>query len=109
MDELKPLQGELQIQIMAALRRLGSGTVADVQTALPARRRNAYNTVQTVLNRLAERRLLERERRGAAYVYRPKLSEAEYVSRSIRQALAGGCPDRRGTSTAILVGLTIRR
>lgn len=58
-----PIQGELQAQVMAALWRLGSGTVDQVRDALPARYRSAYTTVQTVLNRLAERGLLDRERR----------------------------------------------
>ena len=99
-----PLQGELQIQIMAALWRIEAGTVEDVRMAMPARYRSAYNTVQTVLNRLGDRGLLKRERRGAAYVYRPALSEAEYLTRSIRQALAGASTDARETALAQLVG-----
>lgn len=38
---------------------------------------------RTVLNRLVERGLLVRERSGRAFVYRPKVDEAEYVARSI--------------------------
>jgi len=102
MHERNPLRGELQIQIMAALWRLGSGTVEDVRTAI-APRRNAYTTVQTVLNRLAERRLVTRERHGRAYVYRPKLSEADYVARSIRRALAGASGTARKTALAQLI------
>lgn len=98
------LQGELQVQIMSALWRIGSGTVEDVRTALPRRYRSAYNTVQTVLNRLGERGLLERERRGAAYVYRPALSESEYLTRTIRHALAGASIEARQTALANLVG-----
>jgi predicted transcriptional regulator len=59
MHERNPLSGELPIQIMAALWRLGSATVEDVRTAM-APRRNAHNTVQTSLNRLVERRLVTR-------------------------------------------------
>jgi predicted transcriptional regulator len=70
---------------MAALWRLGSAAVEDVRTAM-APHRNAYNTVQTSLKRLVERRLVTRERRGRAYVYRPNLSEADHVARSIRRA-----------------------
>jgi BlaI family transcriptional regulator, penicillinase repressor len=102
MHERYPLSGELQIQIMAALWRLRSGTVEDVRTAM-APRRNAYNTVQTSLNRLVERRLLTRERRGRAYIYRPKLSEADYVARSIRRALARASSTARKTALAQLI------
>jgi predicted transcriptional regulator len=104
MSDQAPLQGELQIQIMAAIWRIGSGTVEDVRTALPARYRSAYNTVQTVLNRLSERGLLRRDRRGAAYIYTPLVSEAEYLTRSIRQSLAVASSDARETALAQLIG-----
>jgi predicted transcriptional regulator len=104
MPDQAPLQGELQIQIMAALWRIESGTVEDVRMALPARYRSAYNTVQTVLNRLSDRGLLLRVRRGTAYTYTPALSEAEYLTRSIRRSLAGASSDARETALAQLIG-----
>jgi predicted transcriptional regulator len=104
MPETAPLQGELQIQIMAALWRIESGTVEEVRMAMPARYRSAYNTVQTVLNRLSDRGLLRRQRNGAAFVYRPVLSEGEYLARSIRQSLAGASSDARETALAQLIG-----
>ena len=55
MTDVTPLQGELQTQIMAAIWRLDEGTVEQVRQALPSHHQGAYNTVQTVLNRLAER------------------------------------------------------
>jgi len=65
------LRGELQIQIMAALWRIDSRGVEEVRMAMPARYRSAYNTVQTVLNRLTDRGLLRRTRTGNSFVYRP--------------------------------------
>lgn len=104
MADVRPIQGELQSQIMPALWRLGEGTVEQVRGALPARYRSAYTTVQTVLNRLAERGLLSRERRGNAIVYRPRISEAEYLSQSIDQTLAGASTEARQAVLARLVG-----
>jgi predicted transcriptional regulator len=104
MPDQAPLQGELQIQIMAALWRIESGTVEAVRMELPARYRSAYNTVQTVLNRLSDRGLLRRDRRGAAYTYTPVVSEAEYLTRSIRRSLAGASSDARETALAQLIG-----
>jgi predicted transcriptional regulator len=98
------LQGELQVQIMAALWRMESGTVEEVRAALPARYRSAYSTVQTVLNRLSDRGLLRCDRKGNAFVYRPAVSEAEYLTRSIRQSLAGASIDARETALAQLIG-----
>ena len=102
--EIHPLQGELQSQLMGALWRLGEGTVEQVRAALPGRYRSAYNTVQTVLNRLAERGLLDRERRGVSYVYRPRLGEAEYLSRAIESTLAGASSEARNVVLANLIG-----
>ena len=104
MADVRPLQGELQSQIMPVLWRLGEGTVEQVRAALPARYRSAYTTVQTVLNRLAERGLLTRARQGNAIVYKPRISEAEYLSQSIDQALAGASTEARQAVLARLVG-----
>ena len=102
--ELTTIQGELQLQVMAALWRLGSGTVEQTRAALPPRYRGAYTTVQTVLNRLAERRLLDRSKDGVAIRYTPRLTEAEYLSRSIEQTLAMASQDARQTALAQLIG-----
>ena len=104
MSELKPIQGELQAQIMAVLWRLGPATVEQVRSALPPRYQGAYTTVQTVLNRLAERRVLARRKEGNVVVYRARVSEAEYISRSIEQTLAAASADARQTALAKLIG-----
>lgn len=89
---------------MNALWRLGDGTVPQVRAALPARYRSAYTTVQTVLNRLAERGLLARAKSGKQIVYTPQLSEAGYISRSIETTLAGASTAARQAVLANLVG-----
>jgi predicted transcriptional regulator len=104
MADVTPITGELQTQVMSAVWRLGSATVEQVRSALPARYRGAYNTIQTVLNRLAERGLLTRQKAGNAIEYRPTLSEAEYLSRSISQTLAGASMGARQAALARLIG-----
>lgn len=89
---------------MAALWRIQEGTVEAVRWALPPRYRGAHNTVQTVLNRLAERGLVSRRRDGRAFVYRTRLTETEYLSRSIESALAGTSTHVRQAVLAQLVG-----
>jgi predicted transcriptional regulator len=98
------IHGQVQAQAMAALWRLGAGTVEQVRGELPARYRGAYTTVQTILNRLAERGLLAREREGRVFVYRPLLSEAEYLSGAIRRTLAGASSDARQAALASIMG-----
>ena len=104
MADVAPLTGELQTQVMAAVWRLGSATVEQVRTALPPRYRGAYNTIQTVLNRLADRKLLSRTKVGNAFEYRPRVSEADYLSRSIAQTLAGASMAARHAALARLIG-----
>ena len=104
MDDVTPIQGDLQAQAMSALWRLGAGTVEQVRSELPARYRGAYNTVQTILNRLAERGLLERAREGRGFVYRPSMSEADYLSGTIRHTLAGASSDARRAALASIIG-----
>ena len=104
MADVTPISGELQTQIMSVVWRLGGGTVEHVRAGLPPRYRGAYNTIQTVLNRLAERGLLSRHKAGNAFEYRPRLSEAEYLSRSISQTLAGASTAARQAALAQLIG-----
>jgi len=99
-----PIQGELQTQLMTVMWRLGSGSVEDVRQALPPRYRGAYTTVQTVLNRLSDRGLLSREKDGRNIVYRPSVTEAQYLSQTIRHTLAGASNDARQAALAELIG-----
>lgn len=98
------LRGELQLQIMPVLWRLGDATVEEVRLALPRRYQSAYSTIQTVLNRLAERGLLSRERVGHSFVYRPRLSETDWLSRTIDHALAAATPGARRAVISRLAG-----
>ena len=95
--------GELQAQIMTVLWHLEAGTVEQVRRALPTRYRGAYTTVQTVLNRLAERGFLTRTRVGQAFVYRTKITEAQYLSCTVEDTLAAASPDARQAVLAQLV------
>ena len=104
MAEVTPIQGELQVRIMSVLWQIREGTVEQVRRGLPAGHRGAYNTVQTVLNRLAERGVLDRRKQGNTYVYVPRFSEAEYLARSIERTLAGASRDARQVVLAQLVG-----
>jgi predicted transcriptional regulator len=104
MPEVAPLTGELQLQVMSAVWRLESATVEQVRAALPPRYRGAYNTIQTVLNRLVERQLLVRRKNRHAFEYRARVSEGEYLSRSISQTLAGASLEGRQAALARLFG-----
>lgn len=89
---------------MRVLWRRGAARVEEVRQSMPRRQRGAYTTVQTVLNRLAERGLLRRQRQGNAILYVPRMTEAEYLSGSLDRALAGASEDARRAAIAELMG-----
>ena len=102
--EAAQFSGALQQELMRVLWRDGPGTVEGVRERLPKKSRGAYTTVQTVLNRLSERGLLHRELQGSAIVYTPRLSEVQYLERSINEALSGASDEARQAALAGLVG-----
>lgn len=109
-DDARQLQGESQTEVMRAVWRTGGGTVDEIRSALPAEFQSGYTTVQTLLNRLAERGLLSRTRgqraRGptAKIVYRPLISEDEYLTETIERALDGATPEARQLALMRFVG-----
>lgn len=104
MTDLRPIQGDLQSQVMSAMWRLEAATVEQVRAALPPRSRGAYTTVQTVLNRLADRKLLTRHKIGNVIEYRTAIAEADHLSQTIAQRLAAASSDARQTALARLLG-----
>ncbi len=73
---------KLELRIMQAVWRRGSGTVSAVQGELDPPL--AYTTVQTMLNILERKGKLKRELRGRAYVYTPRVSEAKALGQQLR-------------------------
>ena len=95
--------GDLQAEVMATLWKLGEATVEQVRAKQPPRRRSAYTTVQTVMNRLVERDLLIRRRQGRAFLYKPRYDESEYLALSIRERLSDASPQARREALVRLV------
>ncbi|MFF5260186.1 BlaI/MecI/CopY family transcriptional regulator [Actinomadura viridis] len=84
--------GELERTVMEVLwAREDSGAVAatarDVSRALAGDRDLAHTTVMTVLDRLAKKGFLQRERDGRAWRYRPVASRERYVTELMLGAL----------------------
>jgi predicted transcriptional regulator len=87
--------GDLQAEVMAAVWRLGEATVDEVRSLQPVERRSAYTTIQTVLNRLAERGFLSRRKEGRRFVYRARADQIDYLTRTIGDRLGSASPDAR--------------
>jgi BlaI family penicillinase repressor len=95
--------GDLQAEVMTVLWELGEATVEEVRAQQPARRRSAYTTVQTVMNRLVDRGLLTRRRRGRAFVYSARYDESEYLALNISERLSDASPQARRAALVRLV------
>jgi len=97
------IRGDLQRDIMRVLWETESASVEEVRQRLPGGKEGAYTTVQTVLNRLAERGLVIRDEKSRAIRYSARFSEADYLSRSLRQTLDEASSRARQTALASLV------
>lgn len=64
-----------------------AATVREVHDALAASRELAYTTVMTVLDRLARKGMVEQQRSGRAYLYRPAMSRDQLTAEVMHEAL----------------------
>ena len=74
-----------ELDIMGVLWRLGSGTVADIQAALP--HPAGYTTVLKQLQILDEKGAVRHEREGRAYRYHPVSEAGEVGETALRRLL----------------------
>ncbi len=87
---IRKVLGDLEAEIMEEVwaRPADPGTtVRDVFAVLYARRGTAYTTVMSTMARLARKGLLEAEKAGIAYIYRPRFTQEEFVSRFVGRIL----------------------
>ncbi len=94
----RPL-GDLERLVMEQLWAAdGALTVREVHERLAATRELAYTTVMTVLDRLAKKKLTDRERDGKAWRYKAAAPRAEMAADLMMDAL-----DRAGNRREALV------
>jgi BlaI family transcriptional regulator, penicillinase repressor len=94
----RPL-GDLERLVMERLWAASAAlTVREVHEQLAGTRELAYTTVMTVLDRLAKKKLTERERNGKAWRYRAAAPREELAADLMRDAL-----DRAGDRREALV------
>jgi predicted transcriptional regulator len=80
---------ELEAEVMDVVwsRNFDGFAVSDVLGVLEQRREIAYTTVMTTLVRLHEKGVLERQREGKRYLYRPRWSREEFLKQTTREVL----------------------
>jgi predicted transcriptional regulator len=97
--------GDLERSVMETLWDAGDGwlTVRDVHDKLAEGRDIAYTTVMTVLDRMTRKHLVEREREGRAWRYRPTQTRGAMTAEVMRQALGEFAEANRRDREAALV------
>ena len=95
--------GDLERRVMDVLwDRHAPLSVRQVHTALASERDLAYTTVMTVLVRLVDKGLAERELHGRAWHYRPSRSREALTADAMHSALGDGAGDRSAALLAFV-------
>jgi BlaI family transcriptional regulator, penicillinase repressor len=79
----------LELDCMNALWRLGEATVRDIHAALATTRPRAYTTIMTILDRLAQKGVVERQKSGRAWLYKANLSADQARSHAVARLVEG--------------------
>lgn len=94
-----PSLGELELAVLEYVWRSGEATAKEAHAELGVARGISLNTVQSTLERLARKALLDRSKRGHAYRYTARVSREELIA-----DLVGGVVGRlQGDVTASLM------
>ncbi len=98
--------GALEREVLAHLWRVPEGaTPGEVRAAVG--KELAYTTIMTILRRLWQKGMVERERRGRAFVYRALTTEADLAANRMRAALEP-VDDRQEALSRFVDGLSKR-
>jgi BlaI family transcriptional regulator, penicillinase repressor len=79
----------LELDCMNALWRLGEATVRDIHAALATTRPRAYTTIMTILDRLAQKGVVERQKAGRAWLYKANLSADQARTHAVARLVEG--------------------
>jgi len=74
---------------MNALWRLGEATVRDIHAALATTRPRAYTTIMTILDRLTQKGVVQRQKAGRAWLYKAHLSVQQARTHAVTRLVEG--------------------
>ena len=89
MTSFLPPADELEYAVLAKLWELGAASVRELHELLGEPAGRVYTTTAKVIDRLRSKGLIRRQRRGKAFVYRPRVARAEVESARAKQAVSG--------------------
>ena len=90
-----PAVSPAETEILRLVWQLDEATVQDVCDKLPAKRRIAYATVQTLLRRLERKGYLKHYKQGKAHVFYASVRSEDVIKKSVTdfiERLFGGDP-----------------
>lgn len=79
---------ELEYAVLAKLWELGAASVRELHEQLGEPAGRVYTTTAKVIDRLRGKGLIQRQRRGNAFVYRPKVERPEVENARAKQAVS---------------------
>jgi BlaI family penicillinase repressor len=79
---------DLEYDILAKLWEVGVGSVRELHEQLGQREGLVYTTTAKVVDRLREKGLIERQPRGRAFIYRPRVAREEVENARARKAVS---------------------
>ena len=79
----------LELDCMNVLWRLGKATVRDIHAALATTRPRAYTTIMTILDRLTQKGVVERQKAGRAWLYKANLSADQARTHAVARLVEG--------------------
>jgi BlaI family transcriptional regulator, penicillinase repressor len=88
MKQFRLPSDDLEYDILAKLWELGVGTVRELHEQLGQRDGLVYTTTAKVVDRLREKGLVERQPRGRAFIYRPRVAREDVESARARKAVS---------------------
>jgi BlaI family transcriptional regulator, penicillinase repressor len=95
--------GDLEYAVLAKLWELGSASARDIHTQVGEPQGLVYTTTAKVLDRLHVKRLVSRERKGLAFLYRPRVARALVDNARARELLTRLFGPAPHTAAATLV------
>jgi predicted transcriptional regulator len=89
---------------MNALWPSGEATVRQIREALRPTRPRAYTTIMTILDRLAQKGIVQRRKSGRAWIYRANVSADQARTHAVSQVVEGFFGGSAGALATHLTG-----
>jgi len=107
--KLTKVLGDLEVDVMEALWKLQLGNVKEIHKKVSQERKVAITTVATVLDRLYEKGLVERELKkgkGLHYEYKPTTTKKQFEKTVVRSVFEGLFETFRDSTISYLLNRT---